>query len=602
MNWEGILGVLNWEEILGVLNWERILGVLMIYWRDRNLRDEIAVLKITGLLALVFGTVLLHGCVGSTIPMDQATGDRAILVPGGGTYSRPISTDSVLAQQFFDQGLRFAWGFYFPESIASYQQAALHDPDSPMPYWGMAHAMGPNPNSRYARMPDDPLGEGLKAIQMAKQRIGRATPLERELIDALFVLYDKQTIANDDKRDRAYLARMRDLNARYPGDPDLAALYAAAYMSIGRWDYWDADGNPKDETMPVAIALEQIIKTDLSHPGVLHLHIHLLEASLEPERALISADNLEATMPIAGHVVHMPGHIYVRVGRQDQAIASNLRSQAADLEFAKIWGDHPLPDLGTYHLSHKRHAGHAIDFIRYAATVQGNYEVAIEAALAAKAKVMSYGLDIRGFQKSLAAPWLVNKIFGQWDQLIGQTPSHAGTPYLDGIWAYSAGSAYVGVGDLKAAKAELEKLQRIADAPNANEYRVGATPASAVLKLCSLGLAGEIKQAQGDFQGAIEAFELGVALEDLNNYTEPPDWAQPMRYYLGGALFQAGRFTEAEMVYRRDLRWNQNNGWSLFGLYKTLEKQGKLTEAAATQARFKDAWRFSDIALSISNL
>ena len=539
-----------------------------------------------------------------SVPIESAKPEdaRAVLVPGGGSYSRKISTDSREAQQFFDQGLRFAWGFYFPESIASYQQAALYDPASPMPYWGMAHAMGPNPNSRYARMPDDPKGEGLKAITMAKERIDRASDVEKQLINALFVFYDKGSIADDALRDRAYLAEMRSLNQQYPADPDIAALYAAAYMSIGRWDYWDSEGNPKDETEPVAQALERIIEQSITHPGVLHLHIHLLEASMEPERALISANSLEATVPIAGHVVHMPAHIYVRVGQFDKAIANNVRSQEVDKEFAKIWGDHPLPNVGTYPLSHKIHAGHAIDFIRYAATVQGNYQIANEAGIKGQKRVLSYGDGVMGYQKTLAAPWLVNKIFGKWDQFIGQTPADSGTPYLDGIWAYAMGSALIATGDMAGARAQLSRLREIADSPDADEYRVGATPASAVLKLCLYGLDGEILQADGDIAGAIDAFEKGVALEDLNNYTEPPDWAQPMRHYLGAALLEAGRAVDAEAVYRRDLRWNQNNGWSLFGLQQALAMQGKKQEAKEAFDMFQTAWAHSDVTLTRSRM
>ena len=531
----------------------------------------------------------------------ERAGALAVLVPGGGTYSRTISTSVPDAQTFFDQGLRFAWGFYFPESIASYQEAARLDPSHPMPYWGMAHAMGPNPNSRYGRMPDDPKGEGLKAITKAMTLRENATELERELIDALHVLYDKASIADNDERDRAYLASMRALNTKYPDDPDIAALYAAAYMSIGRWDYWDAEGNAKNETLPVAEALERVMAKRLDHPGVLHLHVHLIEASMEPERDLVSADRLEATVPIAGHVVHMPAHIYVRVGQYQRAIDNNVRSQAVDKDFAEIWGDYPLPNLGTYPLSHKMHAGHAIDFIRYAATVQGNYDVAIEAADRAKAMAANSPRGIAGGQKRIAAPWLVHKIFGKWDQLIGQTPSHKDSPYLDGIWAYALGSAYAATGDIAAAEEQLKFLVGIADAPNADEYRVGATPASAVLKLASLGLKGEVRRTQGDLDGAIAAFEEAVALEDLNNYTEPPDWAQPMRHFLGAALLDAARYEDAEAVFRRDLRWNKNNGWSLFGLYQALEMQGQDDQAAAMHALYEAAWKHSDTALNRSH-
>ena len=539
---------------------------------------------------------------GAMVAASADPSARAILVPGSGTYSRKISTNNAQAQAFFDQGLRLAWGFYFPESIASYQEASRLDPTHPMPYWGMAHAMGPNPNSRYARMPDDPKGEGLKAIKNAMDRIDRASALEAELIRALFVLYDKDSIADPDERDKAYLAAMRALNKAYPDDSDIAALYAASYMSIGRWDYWDSDGNPRAETIPVAEALEHIMATDLSNPGVLHLHIHLIEASMEPERALVSADALEATVPIAGHVVHMPAHIYVRVGQYDKAIDNNVRSQQVDQQFAEIWGKRPLPNLGTYPLSHKMHAGHALDFIRYAATVQGNYKTASEAAWRMANRIKGNAVMVRGGQKRVSAPWLVLKIFGKWDELIGLTPAHQGTPYLDGIWSYALGSAHLAKGNLSAATSELKKLKAIANAPNADEYRVGATPASAVLKLAALGLEGEVLMAQGDVQGAIRAFRAGVAIEDQNNYTEPPDWAQPMRHYLGAALLKDEQPAAAEAVYRRDLRWNQNNGWALYGLHKALIAQDKLSEAEQIYREWQTAWTHADVVLTASHL
>ena len=546
--------------------------------------------------------LLLIGSPGQPALANEAENVHATLIQGSGTYSRKISTQNPLAQAFFDQGLRFAWGFYFPESIASYQEAARLDPSHPMPYWGMAHAMGPNPNSRYARMPDDPKGEGLKAIKNALERIDRASPLEAELIKAMYVLYDKDAIADQGERDRAYLAAMRRLNQQYPDDSDIAALYAASYMSIGRWDYWDSEGNPKSETLPVAQALEHIMAKDMTNPGVLHLHIHLIEASLEPERALASADALEATVPIAGHVVHMPAHIYVRVGQYAKAVDSNVRSQAVDIEFAKLWGDYPLPNLGTYPLSHKIHSGHALDFVRYAATVQGNYATAIDAAWRMANRIQDPKAVVRSGQKRVSAPWLVMKIFARWDDLLALTPRHQGTPYLDGIWAYAIGSAHIAKGNMDAAEKTLATLQKIASAPNADEYRVGATPASAVLKLAALGLEGEVLRAQGDLSGAIAAFSAGVAIEDQNNYTEPPDWAQPMRHYLGATLLQAGEAEKAEAVYRRDLRWNQNNGWSLYGLYQALLAQNKTAAANIALQQWRTAWSMADVTITASHL
>ena len=554
-------------------------------------------------LAVLIGLGVLAGCSNNgTVSAPVEGGARAVLVPGAGVYSRPISTNSEAAQAFFDQGLRLAWGFYFPESIASYQEAARHDPDHPMVYWGMAHAMGPNPNSRYSRMPDDPHGEGLKAIRKALDLIDNATPLEREMIEALYVRYNKEAIPNNDARDRAYYETMRALNEKYPDDPDIGSLFADSYMSIGRWDYWNKSGAPKPGTIRVMLSLERVLRAEPGHPGANHLHIHLLEASLQPERALPSADRLEATMPIAGHVVHMPAHIYVRVGQYDKAIANNVRSQAVDKEFLEIWGDHPFPNIGTYPLSARFHAPHAIDFIRYAATVQGNYQTAIEAARKSAASVSLESIDMRNSQKRAAAPWLVHKIFGKWDALLGQTPEYSGRPYLDGIWSYVSGSAHVATGNVEAAEAELANILRIVDLPNVNEHRVGPAPVSSILTMAAFGLEGEIKQAQGDLDGAIEAFEAAVELEDQNPYIEPPDWAQPLRHYLGAALIDAGRADEAEAVYRRDLTWNQNNGWALFGLWKSLDAQGQTAAAEEAREAYEASWQNSDVTLARSRI
>lgn len=535
-----------------------------------------------------------------------ATADSALkqlpLIEGSGTYSRPISTTNRETQAYFDQGLRFAWGFYFPEAIASYQTASQLDPTHPMPFWGLAHAMGPNPNSRYARMPDDPKGEGAKAIAAAFAHIGRATPKEAQLIMALHQLYDQSQRPKAQDRDTAYLAAMRNLNRQYPNDPDIAALYAGAYMSIGRWDYWDTDGNPKSETAEVAAALERVIAAGVHHPGVFHLHIHLIEASNEPERALISANALEATMPIAGHVVHMPAHIFVRTGDFQRAIINNQRALAVDQTLKAIWGDHPLPNLGTYPLSHRIHAPHAIDFIRYAATVQGNYQTAIEAAEQTLALLPKHAARNPRHLKQIAAPWLVHKIFGQWPRVLEIKRPAEGSPYLSGMWAYTQGSAHIAQRAFSQAREHLTQLEAFVEISRRDTGQAGATPNARILELAALSLRGELLAATGDLDGAIKAFEAGVALEDRNNYTEPPDWPQPIRHYLGAALLKAARPADAEAVYRRDLQWNHNNGWSLLGLQQALLAQGKIEAAKIVETAFDTAWQYSNITLERSHL
>ena len=549
------------------------------------------------LLTALMLVSLTHQSFAMSADADTAS-SHAVLVPNSGTYSRAISTDVTLAQTYFDQGLRLAWGFYFPESIASYQEASRLDPTHPMPYWGIAHAAGPNPNSRYAQMPDDPQGAGLAAIEAALDRIDRATPMEAALIKALYVFYDAKSIPDPRERDRAYLAEMRELNKKHPDDPDIAALYAGSFMSIRRWDYWDKSGEAKGETLAVAEALEHVITTGNPHPGVYHLHVHLIEASLEPERAMVSADALEVTLPIGGHVVHMPAHIFVRVGDYQRAIDNNLRSLAVDKEFAQHWGDLPLPNIGTYPLSHKIHAGHALDFVRYAATMQGSSELAIRSAKQMAEAISQHGTPMGRMQKRVAAPWVTLKIFGQWDELLATESLQHSTPYLDGVLSYVKGSAHIAKGSLDQAKEQLSDIQRIAQSPDVSVNRAGATATAELLALAAHALDGEIKLAEGDLAGAIVAFEKGVALEDTNNYTEPPDWPQSMRLYLGNALLEAGRFEEAEAVFRKDLRWHQNNGWSLFGLMKALEAQNKKNEAKVIQNQWTSVWSRADVQLT----
>ena len=467
-----------------------------------------------------------------------------------------------------------------------------------MVYWGLAHAMGPNPNSRYSGMPDDPKSEGLKAIKKALNLIDKAAPIEREMINALYVLYDQDSISDSHERDLAYMAAARALQEKYPKDPDIAALYAASFMNIGRWNYWNHDGSPVGDTGKIAAVLESALASRPDHPGANHLYIHLMEASREPERALASADRLAATMPMAGHIVHMPSHIYVRVGQFDKAVASNVRSQEVDKEFLEIWGDRPLPNLGTYPLSAKIHAPHAIDFIKYAASFQGDYAVAIDAAKKLAADINSDDLENGRNQKRLSGVCLVNKMFGHWEKILDSKPTASGTPYLDGIWSYCLGGAYAAKGDLISARRELGKIWQISSLKNVDQYRVGPTPVSSLLKLAALGLSGEIKQASGALSESIADYQAAVELEDKNGYIEPPDWPQPMRHYLGAAFLKAGRAAEAETVYRQDLEWHQNNGWALFGLWQSLAAQGKALEAEETFKAYKHAWRDADTKLS----
>lgn len=552
---------------------------------------------------LTLSTILVS-LVLTPFQASAQSGDEAlaILVPGGGTYSRPINSDSEEAQAFFDQGLRMAWSFYFPESIASYQEASRLDPDNPMPYYGLAHAAGPNPNSRYAGMPDDPQGAGLAAIRRALELANNGTQRERDMINAMFVLYNKDAIPDNRERDFAFVDAMRELHAKYPDDADIATIFGESYMNTTRWDYWEADGTAKPGTAEAQAAFEAAMRIEHDHPGANHLYIHLMEASSQPELAMPAAQKLESTVPISGHMVHMPGHIYLRVGEYEKAIDINERSQIVDLQFAEIWGDNNFPMIGTYPLSHKIHAPHALDFVRYANLLQGNYAEASAAAARGSNDVGEDAAAINRGQKRVMHNWVVDKVFGKWDRILNAEQSHSGTPYLDGMWSYVVGSALTATNQLDRAEAELAKVRSQIDADGVDDTGVGPTSASHILTLAGYALEGEIKEARGDMSGAIAAYRMAVELEDQNNYTEPPDWSQSMRLFLGAALLSDGQAEEAEAVYMKDLQWNQQSGWATFGLWQAQKAQGKDAEALITERQFNSYWRNADIELTRSRL
>lgn len=550
------------------------------------------------LLALAATTVI------STPSYVLAQDDEAlaIMVPGGGTYSRPITTDSAEAQAFFDQGLRMAWSFYFPESIASYQEAARLDPDSPMPHFGIAHAAGPNPNSRYAQMPDDPQGAGLAAIRRAMDLAANGTQRERDMINAMFVLYNKDAVPDRVERDFVFLDAMRKLHAKYPDDADIATIFGEAYMNTTRWDYWEADGTAKVGTAEGKAALEAAMAVEHDHPGANHLYIHLMEASSQPELAMPAAQKLEGTVPISGHMVHMPGHIYLRVGEYEKAIDINERSQVVDQQFAEIWGDTNFPLIGTYPLSHKIHAPHALDFVRYANMLQGNYAESSAASARGSDSVGSDAEAVNRGQKRVAHTWVVDKVFGKWDDIHEAEQSHGGTPYLDGMWSYVKGSAHAAKGHIELAEAEVANIRTQMQADGVDDTGVGPTPASHVLGLAMHALLGEVEEAKGNLDGAILHYGHAIEFQDNLNYTEPPDWSQSMRLYLGAVLIDNGQPEEAEKVYLKDLEWNQQNGWTTFGLYQAVEAQGRAQEAAVIKRQFESLWRNADITLERSRL
>ena len=541
------------------------------------------------ILLLLSQTILVAG---------NPAAETATLLDGSGTYGRKISTQSQPAQQFFDQGLRLTYGYHFPEAIASFQEALQHDPQHPMILWGLALAIGPNPNSRFLGFPDDPKGEGRKAIAAARERANSASPVERALIDALYVIYDSDTYPTRADRDLKFIEAAMAVHKRYPDDLEAGFLFADAVMTHSQWSYWRRDGSPLPRTRDAAAALERVLKLNPKHPGAVHLYIHLFESSSEPERALPQADVLESLMPGVGHVVHMPSHIYIRVGQYDKAIALNERSLDADRRVASVWGDKPLPTIGTYALSFRTHSRHAWDFIRFASVLQGNYARALAAARAAASGQTHSGVG--GAHRMQATIPLVQKVFGKWDEVLDAPTGPLASPYLDGLSSYVRGSAFVGRGELDKAQLELDRLKATAGDPTLKDSLAIANPVSSVLELALHGLEGEIALARGQHLDAVRAFEAAVRIQDSLLYIEPPDWGQSMRLYLGKALLKAKRPREAEAVYREDLREFRENGWALFGLWQSLQQQGRVKDARKVHERFEKAWKGADVRLEAS--
>ena len=547
--------------------------------------------------AIVLAALLL----GISLPersQSAPSDELAVLVDGLGTYGRKISTNSPVAQQFFDQGLRLTYGYYFPEAIASFQEALRHDPDNPMIYWGLALAIGPNPNSRFRNFPDDPHGEGAKAIKAARARAGKASKVEQALIESLYVIYDVETYPNRDERDRKFIAATRSAFQRYPDDLEAGFLFADAYMIHTRWSYWRRDGSPLPGTLDAGRALEHVMSREPDHPGAVHLYIHLYESSASPERALPQADRLESLMPNVGHIVHMPSHIYVRVGQYEKAVTSNQRSLEVDRKLLSAWGERKLPALGTYGMSHRTHGPHAWDFMRFAAQLQGNYARAIEAARSADTGQSHQGPG--AVHRLHTTVWLVHKVFGKWDAVLAEPPPAPGSAYEDGLWSYVRASAFVGKGEIDKAQLELERLRIAARDPAVKDFLASANPAPKILELAAHGLEGEIAMSRRQYRKAVESFAAAVRLQDTLNYVEPPDWGQSMRLYLGAALLKAGRPRQAEKVYREDLREFRENGWALFGLWQSLRAQGRTGEARAVRLRFDQAWKGADVTLKAS--
>ena len=534
--------------------------------------------------------VSLTACSGSPASSTSGTTPAVPLYPELGTYHYAVSTGSPEAQQYFDQGMRLSYGFNHAEGIRAFEHAAMLDPQCAMCYWGVAYALGPNIN---APITPEAAKKAWETIGQAK-RASRATEKERAFIDALATRYAADPAADRGPLDKAYAVAMGALAARYPDDTEAATLYAQSLMDTSPWNYWDHDGTPRQFTNDVLAALESVLQRQPDHIGAIHLYIHAVEASPDPKRAEPYADRLAALAPGAGHLVHMPGHIYLRTGRYHDASLANDNAVKADLAYLQA---NRVAGNMTYEIGYVPHNFH---FFVTSASLEGRRADALKAAAEVRAKMHAEMLRdpaMGGMVQHMTLSPLYTKVaFAMWDDVLAEPAPPEGLPFMTAMWQTARGLALAGLGRADEADAALAAVARAAEDPSlANTYISSANQAPAIVAIGQAVLSGEIAARRRRAADAARHFERAAALEDALTYMEPPDWPVPVRRLQGAALLELGRAKDAEAAFRGDLRKFPDNGWSLSGLQAALERQSRTADAQAVKARFAEQWKQADI-------
>lgn len=524
---------------------------------------------------------------GPIAPAPETEGPIAPLLANLGSYHHQVSTSNTRAQQFFDQGLRLVYAFNHAEAVRAFREAARLDPKLAMAHWGHAYALSPNVNDPITPEREQ---EAYDAIQRAVALKDHATPRERAYIDALTARYSSKFGEDREIKDKGFVAAAKKVAEQYPDDPDAATIYAAAIMETMPWRYWREDGAPQPGTMEVIETLERTFAKAPDHPGAHHFYIHIVEASRSPERGEASADKLEALMPGAGHLVHMPAHIYIRVGRYKDAADSNVRAIKADEGYITQCNAQGIYPLVYY--------PHNIHFLWAASMWEGRSAIAIPSARQVVDKVKSAGEIEPWAEPFLIAPYFALVRFERWSDLVAEPEPDPKQTLVRGVWLYARGVAYARTGRLNEAEKDLAALRELLKTPGLEKIRIGNNTMATVIAVGEPLLAGEIAQKHGRFDEAIAHFDRAVRLEDALVYNEPTDWAIPARHSLGAALLKAGRYAEAETVYWDDLEHNPENGWALHGLAQALDGQKKADQAQQVRERFARAWARADITIT----
>jgi tetratricopeptide (TPR) repeat protein len=505
-----------------------------------------------------------------------------------GVHKFPVTTGVPRAQLFISQGVNLAWAFNHAEAARSFSEAARLDPANPMAYWGHALVLGPNINASMEPA-DEP--KALELVKKAQSLASKATPRERAYITAVAARYTGKP-EDRNAANRAFSDAMRNVVNAFPADLDARAIFAESLMNLRPWNYWTPDGVPYAETREVITSLEYILKRNPQHPGALHLWIHLWEPTDTPERAEAEADRLLTLMPGAGHIVHMPAHIYQRVGRHADVIKANELAAKADEDYIAQCRAQGLYPLAYY--------PHNLHFIWMGASASGRGKLALESARKLAGSVPSEALStvpiLQGF---LVVPYWAMVRFGQWDAILADPgPKHA-TPFTRGAFSYARAMALLAKDRLAEAEQELGRLREFASDPALKgQTTFSSNQGSAILRIAPEVVAGELAAKKKDWDRALLHLERAVRFEDSLIYQEPADWHAPVRQTLGAVLLEAGRADEAEAVFWEDLKKNPENGWALFGLAQAQEAQGKKDQAAATRARFAKAFADADVKLT----
>ena len=562
--------------------------------RRRTFATGIAVLMLLGPTGLLRAQSMptAGGHVHYAAPESQQASPTGALAPrlqNLGPHTFPVSTRNRSAQQFVSQGVNLAYAFNHAEARRAFREAARLDPNLAMAYWGQALVLGPNINA-LMEPNEEPMAYEL--VQKAMSLRSRASARERAYIEALAERYSG-TASDRKPRDAAYAKAMRSVHLKYPQDLDAAMLYVESVMDLRPWGYWQRDGTPHEGTAEIVAITERVMARNPRHPAALHMYIHLMEATGSVEKAERAADTLLTLMPAAGHMVHMPGHIYQRVGRYADAIRSNELAIAADEDYITQCRAQGLYPMAYY--------PHNIHFLWFSASSDGQSRKAIESGRSLAAKIDDETLKalplLAGFR---VVPYYALTRFGRWEEMLKEPEPPAYSPVLRAVWHYARGLSFVATGRADAAVPELARLKELLLDESMKQPLFSPNLAGLVLAPAPEVLEGEIAAARGDYAPAIAHLERAVRLEDSLVYTEPSEFHYPPRHALGAILLEAGRPAEAETVYWEDLRRNKENGWALFGLLQALRDQQKTDEAAIIEARFTRAWARSDVTLTAS--